>query len=141
MLLFFKAVHKQLLFTLENKQKMYSEEEEDSNWLFDVLESIGVNDEYRSTCQHAGITSEILLSVKALFTSNLYGRSCGATVTQLHNDGCGKTSQKAAMICEIPDTFDNTVTWYNTGSAFEGTVTPGEIFMLNKKKDKCKNYS
>ncbi|CAG2190834.1 unnamed protein product [Mytilus edulis] len=88
---------------------MYSEEEEDSNWLFDVLERI---------------TSEILLSVKALFTSNLYGRSCGATVTQLHNDGCGKTSQKAAMICEIPDTFDNTVTWYNTGSAFEGTVTP-----------------
>lgn len=40
----FSAVHKQPLFTLENT-KMYSEEEKDSIWLFDVLESIGVNDE------------------------------------------------------------------------------------------------
>lgn len=106
---------------------MYSEEEKYSIWLFDVLENIGVNDEYRRTCQQAGITSEILLSFKALITSKFYGSSCEATVTQLHNDGCGKTSQKTDILCEISDTFENTVTWYNFGSTFEGTITPGEI--------------
>ncbi|CAG2243544.1 unnamed protein product [Mytilus edulis] len=79
---------------------MHSEEEqENSIWLFDVLESIGVNDEYRRAWQHTGITCEILRSVEALITSSNYGSSCEATVTQSENDD-DQSHDLDYMVCE-----------------------------------------
>lgn len=106
---------------------MTSEEEEDSIWLFDVLESIGVNDEFRKAWQQIGITCEILETFKSLITSNNYGSSREATVTQSLNNDSKKTSQKEYIICNFPDIFQNIRTSYLMGSTFEATVTPGNI--------------
>ncbi|CAG2190825.1 unnamed protein product [Mytilus edulis] len=105
---------------------MYSEEEKDSIWLFDVLEGIGVNDEYRRTWQQTSITNEILQSVNSLIVSNNYGKSPEATVTQSQNDGCEETSHKEYIICKFPDIFENIRTLYIMGSTFEATFTPDE---------------
>lgn len=106
---------------------MCSEEEKDSIWLYGVLESIGVKDEYRRTFHRSGITIEILRSVESLIISSNYGCSLEASETQLQNDGCTATNEKEYIICKFSNIFDNIVTFYSMGSQFEGTFTTGDI--------------
>lgn len=45
---------------IETSRKMFTDDETDSIWLYDVLDIIGVNEEYRKTAQRVYVCSEIL---------------------------------------------------------------------------------
>lgn len=59
---------------------MDSAEEFDSIWLFNILNMIGVNEEYRKTCQQDGIMKEILDSFERKNSFYFMGSSVEGTI-------------------------------------------------------------
>ncbi|CAG2190829.1 unnamed protein product [Mytilus edulis] len=63
---------------------MVSKEENDSIWLFDVLDIIGANDEFRMSCQRANIIHEILMTFQNPTSMYLFGSGCEGSFTPGH---------------------------------------------------------
>lgn len=55
--------------------------ENDSIWLFDVLEIIGVNDFFRKTCQRACIMKDILDTFQNEVTIYYFRNKCERAIT------------------------------------------------------------
>ncbi|XP_052083852.1 uncharacterized protein LOC127721209 [Mytilus californianus] len=63
---------------------MVSKEENDSRWLFDVLDIIGANDEFRKSCQRAHIMQEIFMTFQNQNSMYLFGSACEGSITPGH---------------------------------------------------------
>lgn len=60
---------------------MHSDDENNSIWLFDVLDTIGVNAVYRKTREQTGIINEILQTFQTSFTVYNVGSTIEGTAT------------------------------------------------------------
>ncbi|CAC5364796.1 unnamed protein product [Mytilus coruscus] len=63
---------------------MVSKEENDSRWLFDVLDIIGANDEFRKSCQQAHIMQEIFMTFQNQTSMYSFGSACEGSITPGH---------------------------------------------------------
>lgn len=62
-------------------KKMFTNEENDSLWLYDVLDYIGANEEFRNTCRCTYISAEIMATFDYVNSIYYFGSSCEGAIT------------------------------------------------------------
>lgn len=60
---------------------MFTNEENDSIWLYDVLDNIGANEEFRKTCRCTHISAEIMATFVNDNSFYCFGSSCEGAFT------------------------------------------------------------
>lgn len=77
----YSCVNKTIFHISASTNALYLDEVDDGIWLFDVLNTIGVNDEYRQASQQQGIIGEILENCPCYATWYNMGSTIEGTAT------------------------------------------------------------